>query len=67
MSSAGGVSRMASMRAKMLCQQSGGLIADIADTKTKHQLIQIVLLRGSNGFAAGSSALLALNFSSVSS
>ena len=31
-------------RAKMLCQQCGGLIADVADSKRKHQLIQIVLL-----------------------
>ena len=31
-------------RAKMLCQQCGGFIADVADSKRKHQLIQIVLL-----------------------
>ena len=28
----------------MLCQQCGGFIADVADSKRKHQLIQIVLL-----------------------
>ena len=31
-------------RAKMLCQQCGGFIADVADSKRKHQLIQIILL-----------------------
>ena len=31
-------------RTKMLCQQCSGLIADVANSKRKHQLIQIVLL-----------------------
>ena len=31
-------------RAKMLCQQCSGLITDVADSKRKHQLVQIVLL-----------------------
>ena len=43
--------------AKMLGQQGGGFIANIADTKTEHQFIQVVLLRGSNGFEQVLSAL----------
>ena len=34
---------------KMFCQQSSGLIPDVADTKAKEELVQIVLLGALNG------------------
>ena len=33
----------------MFCQQSGGLIPDVADTKAKEELVQIVLLGALDG------------------